>query len=229
MTPHTTRIVIADDHPIFRDGLKRLLESETGFVVVGECADGPEAITSVNQLQPDILLLDVAMPNCGGLNALRELAQCSSRIILLTAAIEARDVLQAIKFGAKGLVLKDAATRQLIDGIHRVMEGKFVMDADTTDDLAAALQRHEARTVQRYGLTAREREIVAAIAAGESNKDIAARLSISQQTVKHHLTNIFDKTGISTRLELALLAIRENLADAPELGQERPVPPRRWT
>ena len=213
-TPHTTRIVIADDHPIFRDGLKRLLESETGFQVVGECADGVEAVATVNELQPDIVLLDVAMPNGGGLNALKELASCASRTILLTAAIDARDVLQAIKLGAKGLVLKDAATRQLIDGIHRVMEGKFVMDADITDDLAAAIQRHESRSARRYGLTAREREIVAAIAAGESNKDIAARLSISQQTVKHHLTNIFDKTGISTRLELALLAIREDLADS---------------
>ncbi len=211
--PFTTRIVIADDHPIFRDGLKRLLESEAGFAVVGECADGLEAVAAVNRLQPDVLLLDVAMPNGGGMDALKELGHSASRIILLTAAIEAREVLQAIKLGAKGLILKDAATRQLIDGIHRVMEGKFVMDADVTDDLAAAIQRHESRSTQRYGLTAREREIVAAIAAGEANKDIAARLSISPQTVKHHLTNIFDKTGISTRLELALLAIRENLTD----------------
>jgi DNA-binding NarL/FixJ family response regulator len=213
MTPATTRIVIADDHPIFRDGLKRLLESEAGFEVVGECADGTTAIAAVNALQPDILLLDVAMPNGGGLNALKELGGVSTRVVLLTAAIEARDVLQAIKLGARGLVLKEAATRQLIDGIHRVMQGKFVMDADVTDDLAGAIQRHESRSAKRYGLTAREREIVAAIAAGESNKDIASRLSISQQTVKHHLTNIFDKTGISTRLELALLAIKENLAD----------------
>ena len=206
-----TRIVIADDHPIFRDGLKRLLESEPGFRVVGECADGVQAVALVAELQPDILLLDVSMPNGGGLSALADLKSAPSRIILLTAAIDARDVLQAIKLGAKGLVLKEAATRQLIDGIHRVLEGKFVMDADITDDLAEAIQRHESKSSERYGLTAREREIVAAIAVGETNKDIAARLSISQQTVKHHLTNIFDKTGISTRLELALLAIRENL------------------
>ena len=212
--PYNTRIIIADDHPIFRDGLKRLLESEAGFTVVGECKDGAEAIATVFESQPDILLLDVAMPNGGGLHVLKELATASTRVILLTAAIEARDVLQAIKLGAKGLVLKEAATRQLIDGIHRVMEGKFVMDADITDDLAGAIQRQQSRTARRYGLTAREREIVAAVAAGESNKDIATRLSIRQQTVKHHLTNIFDKTGVSTRLELALLAIRENLTDS---------------
>ena len=210
----TTRIMIADDHPIFRDGLKRLLESEPGFAIVGECADGGDAVSMVASLKPDVLLLDVAMPNGGGLGALAELATTPTKVILLTAGIEARDLLQAIKLGARGLVLKESATRQLIDGIHRVMEGKFVMDADVTDDLAGAIQRHESRSVKRYGLTAREREIVAAIAAGETNRDIAARLSISTQTVKHHLTNIFDKTGISTRLELALLAIREDLVGA---------------
>lgn len=212
-TPSETRIVIADDHPIFRDGLKRLLESEPGFVVVGECADGVEAVAMAKVLSPDILLLDVAMPNGGGLPALAELGPSATRVILLTAGIDPRDVLQAIKLGARGLILKDAATRQLIDGIHRVMEGKFVMDADVTDDLAGAIRRHESRSVQRFGLTAREREIVGAVAAGDTNRDIAARFSISPQTVKHHLTSIFDKTGISTRLELALLAIRENLTD----------------
>ena len=207
------RIVVADDHPIFRDGLKRLLESEPGFQVVGECADGSDAVARVRALEPDVLLLDVAMPRSSGLHALGELTGSPARIILLTAAIDARDVLQAIKLGARGLILKESATRQLIDGIHRVMDGKFVMDADITGDLAEAIQRHESRAVRRYGLTAREREIVAAIASGETNRDIAARLAISQQTVKHHLTNIFDKTGISTRLELALLAVRENLVD----------------
>ena len=119
--------------------------------------------------------------------------------------------MQAIKLGARGLILKDSATHQLIEGIHRVLEGKFVMDRDVTDDLATALQRQESRSVRRFGLTPREREIVAAIVAGESNRDIATRLSINTQTVKHQLTSIFDKTGISTRLELALLAIRERL------------------
>ncbi len=207
-----TTIVIADDHPIFRDGLRRLLESEPGFSVVGECADGVEAVAVVTALRPNVLLLDVAMPRGGGLEALASLGNSGhTHIILLTAAIESRDVLKAIKLGARGLVLKEAATRQLIDGIHRVMNGKFVMDADVTDDLAGAIQRHESKADRQYGLTARELEIVAAVAAGESNRDIGQRLAISTQTVKHHLTNIFDKTGISTRLELALLAVREGL------------------
>jgi DNA-binding NarL/FixJ family response regulator len=216
MTISSIRIVIADDHPIFRDGLKRLLESEPGFVVVGETPDGPSAVRAVQTLQPDILLLDVAMPNGGGLEALAALSGSPTRVMLLTAAIEPKDLLQAIKLGARALVLKEAATRQLIDGIHRVIDGKFVIDDDETDDLASAIQRQESRTTRRYGLTPREREIVAAIAAGESNRDIATRLSISTQTVKHHLTSIFDKTGISTRLELALLAIREDLVQTSD-------------
>ena len=100
-TPNETRIVIADDHPIFREGLKRLLESEAGFAVVGECADGQEAVAAVNELSPDILLLDVAMPNGGGLNVLKELGHSTCRVILLTAGIEARDVPTGDKAGSE--------------------------------------------------------------------------------------------------------------------------------
>lgn len=209
--PAIIRILIADDHPIFRDGLRRLLESEPGFTVVGESADGTEAIALAKSLRPDILLLDVAMPRCDGLEALRALPPDLTRVVLLTAAIEPADVLRAVKLGVRGVVLKEAATRQLIDGIHRVMAGKFLIDPEVTGELAGAIRRDDAPRGAQYGLTAREREIVSAIAAGDTNRDIAARLAISPQTVKHHLTSIFDKTGISTRLELALLAIREGL------------------
>jgi two-component system nitrate/nitrite response regulator NarL len=177
--PRQVRIAIADDHQIFRDGLKRLLESEPGFAVVAEASDGIDAIRMAHDAQPDVLLLDVAMPRMGGLDALAALANNGPRVILLTAAIPPADLLKAIQFGARGVVMKESATRQLIDGIHRVME----------------------------------MEIVSAIADGQSNRQIAERLSISLQTVKHHLTSIFDKTGASNRLELALLAIREGVVD----------------
>lgn len=209
------RIVIADDHQIFRDGLRRLLESEPGFEVVGEAADGIDAVEVSQRARPDVLLLDLAMPRMSGIESLTHAGLEHTRVILLTAAIEPAQVLRAVQHGARGIVLKDAATRQLIDGIHRVMDGKLLLGGDVADDLAAAVQQSGGQRERPFGLTARELEIIDAVAAGESNREVADRLSISLQTVKHHLTNIFDKTGTSSRLELALFAIRQGIVDAP--------------
>jgi two-component system, NarL family, nitrate/nitrite response regulator NarL len=208
------RIGIADDHPIFRDGLRLLLESEPGFEVVAEATDGLEAIDLAQKAHPDVLLLDVAMPRMGGIEALSGLQVGSTRIVLLTAGIDPVDLLRAIQLGARGVVLKESVTRQLIDGIHRVMAGKYVIGSGVADDLAQAVREVETPVARRYGLTARELEIIAAVVAGASNRDIAGRLGISLQTVKHHLTNAFDKTGTSSRLELALLALRQNLVES---------------
>jgi two-component system nitrate/nitrite response regulator NarL len=205
------RIVIADDHAIFRDGLRRLLESEAGFEVVAEAADGADAARLVRETSPDVVLLDVSMPRMGGLEALAADDMQGVRVILLTAAIEPQELLRAVQLGARGVILKETATRHLIDGIHRVIDGQFVIGTEAADELAHAVQRAGIQKGRPYGLTPREIEIVEAVAAGDSNRDIAARLVISLQTVKHHLTSIFDKTGTSTRLELALLAIRQGL------------------
>jgi DNA-binding NarL/FixJ family response regulator len=213
--PRQVRIAIADDHQIFRDGLRRLLESEPGFKVVAEAADGLDAVRIAREGTPDVLLLDVAMPRMGGIEALNAPELGSTRVILLTAAIEPGDLLRAVQFGARGIVLKESATRELIEGIHRVMDGKLVIGADVADDLAQAVRQAGSQKERPYGLTQREIEIVEAITAGDSNREIAVKLDISLQTVKHHLTNIFDKTGTSTRLELALFAIRQGIVDAP--------------
>lgn len=206
------RIVIADDHQIFRDGLKRLLESEPGFKVVAEAADGVEAVRMTQEVKPDVLLLDVAMPRMGGIEAIGISDVQSTRVILLTAAIEPNDLLRAVQHGARGVVLKESATRTLIDGIYRVMDGKLLIGGDIADDLALAVRQSGSQRDRPFGLTPREIEIVEAVTAGDSNRDIAVRLDISLQTVKHHLTRVFDKTGTSTRLELALFAIRHGIA-----------------
>lgn len=208
------RIAIADDHQIFRDGLRRLLESEPGFEVVAEASDGHEAVRVAREVRPDVLLLDVAMPRMTGVETLADPNLASIRVILLTAAIEPSDLLRAMELGARGVVLKESATRQLIDGIHDAMEGKLLIGADIADGLARAVSQAATPRTRPYGLTPREVEILNAIVAGDSNREMALRLDISLQTVKHHLTSIFNKTGTSTRLELALFAIRNGLADA---------------
>jgi two-component system, NarL family, nitrate/nitrite response regulator NarL len=209
--PRHVRIAIADDHQSFRDGLRRLLESEPGFEVVAEAVDGLDASRITHDVHPDVLLLDVAMPRMGGVEALATLHHEATRVILLTAAIEPSELLRAIQLGARGVVLKESATRLLIDGIHRVMDEKYVIGAGVVDDRDQAVRHVGAQRPRQFGLTSRELEIVAAIVTGDSNRDIADRLSISLQTVKHHLTSIFDKTGVSSRLELALFAIRHGL------------------
>lgn len=218
------RILIADDHPIFRDGLKRLLESERDFKVVGEACDGVEAVKLVRQLKPEILLLDLAMPRRPGLEALREMnsgpASSSVRVILLTAAAEKDQIVEALQLGARGVVLKDSATQILLKSIRAVMNGEYWVGRESVANLVQYLRTlvdsssHESRK-KRYGLTPREFEVISAVVAGYANKEIAEYFKISEDTVKHHLSNIFDKVGVSTRLELALFAVNQSLPFKP--------------
>lgn len=218
------RIVIADDHPIFRDGLRRLLETETDLKVIGEACDGAEAVKLARQLKPDILLLDLAMPRQHGLEALREMStssnQGSVRIILLTAAAEKKQIVEALQLGARGVVLKDSATQLLLKSIYTVMAGEYWVGRESVSNLVQYLRNlmqssgEEARQ-RKFGLTPRELEIVSAVVAGYSNKEIAEYFKISEDTVKHHLSNIFDKLGVSTRLELALFAVNQSLPLKP--------------
>jgi len=211
------RIVIADDHPIFRDGLRRLLEDEATYAIVGEAANGREVVRLVRERSPDIVLLDLAMPDVSGLDALRELAAggLTSRVIMLTASIDNADAVTAIHLGARGVVLKEAATEVLIDGINHVMRGEYwVGQGGASDPLRAIeplLAPGQSGPPAGFDLTVREREIVAAVVAAFSNKDIAWRFSITENTVKHHLTNIFNKLGVTNRLELAMFALNNNL------------------
>jgi two-component system nitrate/nitrite response regulator NarL len=217
--PHI-HIVIADDHPIFRDGLRRLLEADGELKVLGEASDGAEAVKLVRQLKPDILLLDLAMPKHPGLEALRDLSSpgnaASVRVILLTAAAEKGQIVEALQLGARGVVLKDSATQLLLKAIQTVMAGEYWVGRGSVSNLVQYLRTlmqstHDEARRRSFGLTPRELEIVSAVDAGFSNKEIADHFRISEDTVKHHLSNIFDKVGVSTRLELALFAVNQSL------------------
>ena len=212
------RILIADDHRLFREGLRRLLDGVAGFQVVGEAEDGHEAVKMVRQLKPDILLLDLAMPRQHGLEALREINELNPTVytIVLTAAIQRSQIVEAIQLGARGLVLKGNTFELLVEAIHSVLRGQYWMGRDSVCDLVEVLRglmRTPGPDVQQkhFGLTPRELEIVETIVYGYSNRDIAQKFSISERTVKHHLSNIFDKLGVSSRLELALFAVNHRL------------------
>ena len=212
------RILLADDHPIFRDGLKRLLEAEPGYTVIAEASNGSEAVKLVKQHKPDLLLLDLSMPQQTGIEAIRELGSlgASIRIILLTAAAEKSQIVEALQLGARGVVLKDSATQLLIQAIRVVMAGEYWVGREQVSNLVQYLRTLMQTTAQearqrKFGLTPRELEIVSAVVAGFANKEIAEHFKISEDTVKHHLSNIFDKLGVSTRLELALFAVNQSL------------------
>ncbi len=224
-TDRPIRIVIADDHPIFRDGLRRLLSLESDFEVVAEAADGKEVLDVVEKHDPDILLLDLKMPELDGLTTLQklQLGKRKTKVIVLTASEDKNEFVQAMKFGTSGIVLKQTATDLLIKSIRKVYAGEIWLDSNTT----AAVMRQFAspsdmisplggsRDRDRSPLSQREREIVALVAQGYKNKEMAEKMFISEQTVKNHLHNIFDKLGVSDRLELALYAIHKNLHTMP--------------
>jgi two-component system, NarL family, nitrate/nitrite response regulator NarL len=213
------RVLLADDHPVFRQGLRRLLEGERDFLVVGEANDGREAIAMAAQLRPDILLLDLSMPGGSGLDALCELTKCPAPVkaVVLTAEIEREEIVKALRLGARGVLLKSSGSDLIFKGLRTVMQGQLWVDRQTVTDLVALLRDMSARagaaSANSFGLTPRQLEIVRAVVSGHTNRDIARKLSISEDTVKHHLTQIFMKTGTANRLELALFAMNHKLGN----------------
>jgi two-component system nitrate/nitrite response regulator NarL len=217
-SPGVARVLIADDDPIVRQAVRSVLEVSPGFQVVGEAEDGKMAAELVGETNPDILLLDLLMPNLPGLEALRAITTAGTevRTILLCSAISAKQVLEALQLGARGVVLKKRVA-ELLPALDAVMRGQYWIESRSVSNVVQIVQQLGAANLQpaelqsRFGLTARETEIISFITQGCMNRDIAKSLSITEETVKRHLTNVFNKVGMSNRLELALFAIEHGL------------------
>ena len=203
------RVLLADDHPIVLGGLEQLLALEPQLTVVARCTNGNEALAAIAREHPDVVVADLTMPGRSGMDLLRELRaqQSPVRVILLTARIEHDQVLEALKLGVGGIVLKESAPLQILDSIRRVAAGGEWLDpALSSRTLDSVLRRQSGARKVAAVLTAREIEVVRMVAGGLRNKEIAGQLSITEGTVKAHLRTIFEKLGIDSRMKLIVYA-----------------------
>lgn len=212
-------ILITSEHPVFRDGLRQVLEGEAGFEVVGLAADGAGALRLARKLKPDIVLFDLATSLGADRDTLKGLSSAPSvRIILLSAVPDQEQVLEILQLGVRGVISKESPVPVLVRCMRSVMAGQYWVGRESVYNLAEALRRltpspKSPPKATNFGITPRELEVIAAVVAGGTNRVIAEKLSLSEQTVKHQLTSIFDKLGVSGRLELALFATNHGLVN----------------
>ena len=201
-------ILIADDHPVVRDGLRGMLESQADFEVVGEAADGAQAIQLTEELRPEIVLMDLRMPLVDGVTAIREIknSQAETQILVLTTYDSDADILPAIEAGATGYLLKDSSREELYGAIRATARGDTVLAPTVAARLVGQM-----RAPAEERLSSRELEVLQLVAEGASNKDIASRLHISQATVKSHLIHIFGKLGVSDRTAAVTVALQRGI------------------
>jgi two-component system, NarL family, nitrate/nitrite response regulator NarL len=211
------RIVIVNDHVMFRDALKRIVNAETDLCVVGEAGGPSDALEMTRRLQPDVTLIDLAMH--GGVDVLKAVLSSGdqTRVIVLSGNDDKDAGIRALQLGAFGVVAKQSATTLLFKAIRTVARGQYWLEGRDVADIVHAMQKLTRRPspmkANPYGLTSRELQIVFCVTEGDSNRDIAARCGISEDTVKHHLSNIFDKLGVYSRLELAMFAVNHSLLE----------------
>ncbi len=213
-TTNSIRILIADDHAVVREGLRALIDTEPGMQLVGEAADGAEAVAEAHRLHPDVILLDLVMPRMGGLEASGEIKHNhpDARILVLTSFDEDEKVFQAIQSGALGYLLKDASPDELLGAIREVHRGEPSMQPTIAHKVMRELQRTSNLPPTEEPLTAREVEVLKWVAQGLSNQEIADKLVISERTVRTHVSNILSKLYLANRTQAALYALREGLA-----------------
>jgi DNA-binding NarL/FixJ family response regulator len=208
--PNKLKVLLVDDHALVRRGFRRMLEDEPSFQVVGEASDGLEAVQCAERLQPDVIVMDCALPQINGIEASRRILAKRPETAILMLSMHSEDTLirQAMEAGAKGYVLKNAMDLDLVSAIKKVAEGKIVLDPQIT-------MNGKMRGERDTGLTPRELEILQHIVAGKSNKEIATELNLSANTVSVHRANIMDALGMHKTAELVVYAIRNGLVNLP--------------
>jgi two-component system nitrate/nitrite response regulator NarL len=200
--PESKTVLIVDDHPIFRDGLRRAFQDCTDFTVVGEAENGETAVELACELRPSIMLLDFALPDFSALEVLHRMKELgvATRTILLTADIDRQQITEALHLGARGVIMKDAGVEVLFKSMYAVLAGEYWIGRELMADWVEYLKTDRPRA----SITRREREVITRILEGLSNREIASALGISDETVKRHISNIYDKLGVSNRMEMAL-------------------------
>ncbi len=216
------RVVLVDDHTLFRSGIKSLLQRHDDFEVVAEAGDGLEGIKRVRSLQPDVVLLDLHMRGISGLEAVKVIVEevPGAHVLMLTVSEDAQDLMEALRAGACGYLLKNIETDTLIDAIRRAAQGESVVAQQMTAKLIEGVRNPppENQEPEREKFSPRERDILAALAQGDSNKEIARKLNLAESTVKIHVQNIFKKLGMSSRVQVALYAVENGYGPTPAKG-----------
>ena len=208
-------VLLADDHPVVRQGMRNLLDAETSFSVVGEAEDGLEAVQLAEQLKPDVVVVDMMMPHLNGLEAIRQIIARRPDTHCIVLSMQSADpyIVQALKAGASGYVLKDSGPNEVISAIHQVLEGKRYLSPQLSEKLIDLfVAKVEADVLDPYSsLTTREREILQLAAEGFSNSNIADQLSISQRTVEQHRQSMMSKMGFNNQTDLIRFALKEGI------------------
>nr|WP_052465895.1 response regulator transcription factor [Mobilicoccus massiliensis] len=209
-----TRVVVVDDHVLYRRGLEVVLGTEDDLEIVGEAANGVDAVEQVREVRPDVVLMDVRMPGGDGIEACRAIRDLGygTRVVMITTSEDEKDLVAAIRAGARGYLLKDAPPETIIDGIRAVREGQSLLSPELAstllEEFSAMVSSEERREDPTTALTERERQVLGVLGEGLTNREIGGRLFISENTVKNHVHNILDKLGLHSRTEAALYAVR---------------------
>lgn len=218
MTAEAIRVLIADDHALFRQALRSVLGEESDLELVGEAADGEEAVALATELAPDVVLMDVRMPKLAGIEATRQIASVlpSARVVMLTVSDEDEDLFEAIKAGASGYLLKEVDPAEIARAVRQIYGGHSLLSPAVASKLVsefASISKKADERAARPSLTDREVEVLQLASDGLTNRQIGRRLGISENTVKNHIRNILEKLHLHSRMEAVLYAVREELID----------------